>query len=323
MNAPWNVVLVGSGWAHHAASVVQADPLVRLTALVARGSERSQGLAARLGVPLVRSVDELPPNAFPRIAVVAVDEQVTPAIARALLQRGCDVLCAHPVARSATEVQELSGLAAHHGRLIATDYTLGIVPGALLARDAMGDEDGPLLRLTIEHPGRLLPMALHLALFFAGPVRGVHASRQVPSGLQSHAKSSPGAFPPSLLLEHESGVISSLVSVTHARLEEAFRCTLSGARSRLDLELPRGAVWRVQVSHGGQSSYGLLADGDSTQADPFGALMQTMVTSFLHAARTGVPAPCPLSEEVHVRAVWNAIPLALRTHARASVELPR
>jgi predicted dehydrogenase len=321
MTALRNVVLVGSGWARHAVPAVLADPSSRLVALVARGSARSQALASQAGIPLVRSVDELPADVAPHVAVVAVGEQVTPLVTRTLLGRGCDVLCAHPVAPSADEVRHLVDLATQHGRRIGTDYTLHLVPGAVLARKLMADGDGPLLRLVIEHPARLLPMALQLALFFAGPVRAVLASRRVPVGLEGNAKATPAAFSPSLLLEHDSGVVSSLSGVTHAPLVGAFRCTLSGARGRLDLELPQGTVSRVRLGRQGAMSAQVLTDGDVRQDDPFGALMQTMVASFLRASRSQTPVPCPLSEEVQVRAIWNAIPVALRSHARAFVEL--
>jgi len=321
MDTPWNLVLVGSGWAHHAIAVAQEDPQIRLAAIVARGSERSLALAARCGVPLVHAVEEIPPEASPRVAVVAVDEQVTPAVARALLARGCHVLCAHPVARTASEVRELATAAAQHGRLIATDYTLPLAAGARVAREALAEE-GPLLRVAVEHPGRLLPMALHLACFFAGPVLGVHASRVVPSSLQGQARASPGAFSPSLLLEHESGVISSLLGVPHAQTSEAFRCTLSGARGRLDVDLPGGEVRRVCLGSSGQSRTQVLHRGGADE-DPFGGLMRSMTRAFLAAARSGASAPCPLSDEAEVRAIWNAIPVALRSRARATVDSSR
>ena len=267
------------------------------------------------------SVDELSLEDIPRVAVVAVNEEVTPIVARALLERGCDVLCAHPVARTAAMVNELAYLAAQRGRVIGTDYTMALAPGALIARDAVR-ESGPLLRVGIEHPGRLLPMALHLALFFGGPVTSVYASRALPPLLRESARRSPGAFSPSLLLEHESGVVSSLLGVPHASVAAAFRCTLSGAAGRVDVDLPHGDVRRVRQTRGGECIEERIFAAAPAVAEPFGELMKAMFHAFLSSARSGAESSCPLSQEAHVRAVWNAIPVALRTGARALVELP-
>lgn len=313
-----DVVLVGSGWAHHAADGLRGDPHARISALVARGSARSHALASRLGVPLFCSVDELPTPVASRAAVVAVDERTNPSIVRSLLERDYDVLCAHPVAPTADGVRDLFHLAERRRCIVGTDYTLVLARPALIARAAIVDV-GPLIRVVIEHPGRLLPMALHLALCFAGPITRVCASRVLPDSLREPARRTPGAFPPSLMLEHASGVVSSLVGVPHAATSSAFRCTLSGVRARVDVALPSGGVSIVRADPRRGAREESLLDGTEAP-EPFGALMQTMVRDFLAAAQSRSAPPCSLLDEVQVRAVWNAIPTSLRHRAWALAE---
>lgn len=310
VRAPQDVVIVGSGWARHAAIALASGNETRVTAIVARGSPRSMGLARSLRVPLVASVLELPAHVGADLAVVAVNEQQTPEIARLLLDRGAHVLCAHPVAGSVEEVATLCAHARARGLTVATDYTLALAPGVSLARHELLSR-GPVHHVVIEHPGRLLPMAIHLARLFVGPPIALHALRAHPPGAHEAEKKAPAAYPPSLVARHASGALSVLVPIPHAAPHEAFRCTLSTPTGRYDLALPTGRLVRTVIGRSGAHSETLL-DERCQETDPFGALMQMMARDFARSVRDGAPPACPLSEEIDVRAVWNAIPHALR-----------
>ncbi len=252
------------------------------------------------------------------IAVVAVDETHTPGLARSFIQRGWDVLCAHPVAKSATDVEELDVMARARGVLVGTDYTFVMVGAAQQAR-GIALARGPVLRMTIEHPGRLLPMALHLADLLAGPVTSVMASRLHPPELAEAVARCPAAFPPALLAEHASGCVTSIVSMPHAEPSIAFRCRMSLPSMRLDLDLPLGRLVSTSIRRSGVH-VATLAEGRPSE-DPFGVLMRELVDAFVVACRERGAPPSPLSDDARVRRVWAVLGEAARCGSRTRVPL--
>jgi hypothetical protein len=310
------VLIVGSGWARHAAIALRNRADVSIVAVVGRGSERTRALAAEMCAPFEATVERAVATVPPGVAVVAVDETRTPELAEGLLLRGWNVLCAHPVARSPAVVQRLATIAATRGVKVSTDYTLGQVAALQEAR-RLTVERGPALRVALEYPGRLLPMALHLAVALAGPVHAVLASRRYPETMVPAVERSPAAFPPAIIAEHESGCVTTLVSFPHAEPYTAFRCHLSLPTMRLDLDLPLGRLVKTSNRRGG-CDVATLAHGDRTR-DPFGALMGRLAHAFVDACRVDGPPPSPLHEEAEVRRIWAVLSAAVRCGARVDV----
>lgn len=309
-------VVVGSGWARHAARALRARGDVSLCSVVGRGSSRTARLAEELGVRASSSIEDAVGSADRGIAVVAVDEARTPALARELITRGWHVLCAHPVARTSSEVDELEALARAHGVRVGTDYTFSTVEALQRAR-LLAVDRGPVIRIAVDYPGRLLPMALHLADTLAGPIVSVLASRAHPAALQVAVARSPAAFPAALLVEHSGGCVTSLVSMPHAEPAVAFRCRVSLPSMRLDLDLPLGRLVSTSLRRSGVRVE-TLVEG-RLDADPFGSLMRGLVDAFVGACRSGAELPCPLDDDARVRRVWAVLGEAARCGHRVFV----
>lgn len=104
-SGPRRVVVAGTAFGRiYLEAVVSAPDSFTLAGIIARGSEYSRACAARYGVPLYTSVDQLPDDID--IACVVVRSGATGGpgadLARALLGRGIHVLQEHPV--HATEI---------------------------------------------------------------------------------------------------------------------------------------------------------------------------------------------------------------------------
>ena len=314
-------IVVGSGWGEKAARALAAHGSVELTALVARGSPRSQALAASLQVPLFPTVADALHEGRADLAAVAVDERVNPLLAEELLEAGAHVLCSHPVASEASTVLRLAGLARRRQRLISADYSFRATPGYARLLEALRGV-GALLRLSVLFPGRGLPMALDLAIGLGGPVARLSAFGQYPAAVGQRRQRTPGAFPPALVLEHRGGCVSTLVSVPHARPHDAYSLTASAEGARLEAAFPAGEVRRIECRRGHEVDGQLLhAPGPPPSAEEcFGGAMAGLVGAFVEAALTGGAPPSPLEEEARIRAAGSAIPIALRTGFPARVE---
>lgn len=301
-------IVVGSGWGAHAADVFHADPRVQLVAVVGRASPRTRDLARRLDVVEYDELERCVGECSPEIAAVAVGEGLHPEMMRMLLNADCHVLCAHPVAPDAQTVVDLAALAERRQLQAATDYSLRFTPGFAAAR-AMLDELGPPLRIAGEAPGRALVMAVDLCRVLAGPIDAVFASERYPSNLMGRRASTPKAFPPTVLLEHSAGCVSTLVPVPHADPRSAHRITISTERGRLDVALPCGATeLSVYRGKGSVRRERLVEERDSD--DPvqlFGEPMRRLVSSFVESVVSGVATQVTLLEEAHLRAVWNGL----------------
>lgn len=102
MTAGHRIVVCGTTFGRvHAAALTGPDAPAELAGILARGSDRSVAVAREHGVPLYRSVDELPDDVD--AACVAVRAGVVGGagteLALALLRRGVHVLAEHPVHR--------------------------------------------------------------------------------------------------------------------------------------------------------------------------------------------------------------------------------
>ena len=120
---------IGSGWGRHAARVFATDPRTELCGLVGRGSARTEALAAELAVPVFGELSEAVAAVRPQIASVAAHYSSNVALVDQLLSADCHVLCSHPVAPTAKEVQQLAERSKAKGLVVATDYTLRLQPG--------------------------------------------------------------------------------------------------------------------------------------------------------------------------------------------------
>jgi predicted dehydrogenase len=314
MAAPDRVMralVVGSGWARHAAAVFAAHPGVRLVGVVGRGSSRTLELAARYGVPAYTSMETAIEEARPALAAVAAGEIVHPELVRRLLIAGCNVLCSHPVAREAKEVRELAALAAQRKRLLETDYSMRETPGFRVAQQIL-EAFGPPLRISARSPGRALVIALDLACALAGPVEAVCGSVRYPPAFEDRRRRAAEAFAPTALLEHSSGCVTTVTPVPHAESHAAHRLEISTAATRLDLELPAGEVIKLVRRKGSVERSLLLAEAPARDADEaFGTPMRALVTGFVQRVLAGKTGGI-LNSEAHVREVWLALGRATR-----------
>ena len=93
------VLVCGSNYARAYLAALALEPRkYQLAGILARGSDRSQLLAALNGVPLYRSTDELPDNID--LACAAMSSTAWPAVLQ-LIRRRVHVLCEHPYPASA------------------------------------------------------------------------------------------------------------------------------------------------------------------------------------------------------------------------------
>jgi thiazolinyl imide reductase len=92
------VLVCGTGYgATYLQSLWNHESGLRLAGLLTRGSERSRALAQQWGVPLWRTVQEIPHQAID-LACVAVASPAGPSLTLDLLRRGIHVLAEHPIA---------------------------------------------------------------------------------------------------------------------------------------------------------------------------------------------------------------------------------
>lgn len=309
-------LVVGSGWAHHAAHAFAARDDVRLVGVVARGSERSVELASNLGVPLFRELADAIEKTTPDLAVVAVSDRENPSLAIRLLEAGAHVLCAHPVGPSAESVLEVADVARKHGLVVSTDYSLRTTNAFRLGKLATAKQ-GRLLRIEIMYPGRFLPIALDLALALGGPIDAVSAFGRYPEELRVRREASPAAFPPTTVLDHVGGVVSALTPSPHATPAAAVRVTTSSTGGRIEMGLPAGGARGIRCKPSGQFEETEIVraedvvDASAAFANP----VRVLAGAFVDAVRASGEPPCPLEDEAHLRDVWAAIPRAVRTRA--------
>jgi len=306
----------GSGWGAHAARALARHPSVELIALVGRGSDRTHALGAELGAP-VRSELGLHVD----LAVVAVSERVHLELVEPLVERRVALLITHPVCPRAEEVERLADAADRAGVVIRTDYTFR--PRPELAALRPREDRGALLRLSIEAPGRWLPIALDVAVCLAGPVHIVHANPAYPRKLAERARRAPHAFVPSMMLTHVSGTVSTIVPVPHAPPAEPVRVCASYERGRVTASLPRGgAAWLALRAGGEVEARELVApSADTLDASVHARGMEELVACFVDTLEDGARALASLAEEAHLRRVWAALWRATGERAGADVGL--
>lgn len=315
-------LVVGSGWGALSARALVKAGGVELVGVVGRGSARTQKLAQGLGVPCYGDLAQAIEGGRPTMAVVSVGERENPALMQALFDTGCHVLCSHPVARTAAEVAALADAARARGLVTSTDYTFALRPEMKALHEHLQTNQG-LLRLSMEFPGRWMPIALHAALTLAGPAASVAAFASYPEALRARAQASPQAFAPSLVLVHEGGVVSCLTPVPHATTASACRITASTERGAYQLALPSGGLRRVQLSKQGASEAVLVAPTTKPGGQALvEEAMSDLVRAFVVAVESGQPPPCPLHEEQAVRAAWQAMERSVVRGGASPVSVP-
>lgn len=299
---------IGSGWGAHAARVFAVNPHTQLAGIVGRGSERTEALAVELGVPWFTELGTAVEALAPEIASVAVHERVNAAMVEALLKARCDVLCSHPVATSAGDVAHLASLARDLGRVVATDYSLRMCSSYSSAREEL-TRCGRLLRVAIECPSRTLVISVDLALDLAGPVERVFATARYPVELDERRSRLPRAFAPTVLLEHSSGVVTTIVPVPQADPAAAYGVLLSAERASIRLALPAGGARRLQYLGKGQLDERKLSDRDpvASPVEAFATPMRRLVAHFIETVVRRTPEHAPLGTEEAIRRTWFAI----------------
>lgn len=305
----------GSGWGAHAARALARHPGVELRCLVGRGSARTCELARELGVTSRAELEERVD-----LAVVAVSERAHLELVEPLLARGIAVLVTHPVCPHAEEVERLAEAADRAGVVIRTDYTFRARPELAALRPAA--DRGALLRVSIEAPGRWLPIALDVAVCLAGPIHLVHANPAYPRAVLERARRAPHVFVPSVVLTHASGTVTTIVPVPHARPAEPVRILTSYERGRATASLPRGgASWLALGVRGKFAERELVpATAEAHDSTVHARGMEALVTCFANTLREGAAPLASLAEEAHLRQVWAAVWRATRDRAGADVE---
>jgi predicted dehydrogenase len=313
-------IVVGSGWGAHSARALARDPRTELVGIVGRGSTRSQQLADALGVEIAPTLAIALGRFEPDIVVLAVGERAHEPLAIEALERGADLLCAHPVAPSAAAVVRIADAARLQGRIARTDYTFRLRPELHALVDRQGR--GELLRVSIDAPGRWLPIALDVAVMLAGRVSHVVAMSVVPVALAARAAATPAAFPPSLMLQHASGVVTSFVPFPHAPPGAPVRVRASWERAQTQANLPSSGATSLALRRGGVIERRILVEPTSNGAVPaaIGDAMQDLVASFVSAVHGQPDALATLDDEAHLRAVWAAVWSSARTGGVVEVE---
>lgn len=315
---------MGSGWGAHAARVFASDDRIQLCGLVGTGSSRSEALAKELNVPLFTELSAAIAGVSPQVASVAVHETRNVMLVEQLLARGCHVLCSHPVATAADDVARLAALARSQQVLAATDYSLRLCPAYAAARDELS-RSGTLLRVTIESPSRTMVIAIDMALDLAGPAERAFVAARYPAELKERRSRHPKAFAPTVLLEHRSGVVTTIVPVPQADPAHAYRLVLSSERASIRLALPDGGARRVQYLGKGEVQERELAPTDAVRRPPvelYGAPMKTLVSKFVDAVVHGGGVHAPFGAEVSVRATWEAFDRSVAEQRPAEVRAP-
>lgn len=180
-----------------------------------------------------------------------------------------------------------------------------LVPEFTRAKELIAQ--GILLRLAAQAPSRALVVSIDLALGLAGPVERIFASSRYPDRLDARRRASPPSFAPSVILEHEGGVVSSIVPIPHAETNAAHRIAVSLEGMRLDLCLPCGGLTRViRISFAAETAT-FVEPRAHAGGDPLGRAMTELATAFIDAVDAGQPPHAPWTDEVHVREVWEAV----------------
>lgn len=300
-------VVVGSGWGAHAAQALAEDERVELCSIVGRGSERTQALGRTLGVGLDATLETAIKGHAPEIVVLAVGERTHEALSIRALESGAHVLCAHPVAPDAQAVSRIARAARAHGRVARTDYTFRLRPelGALCE----GLERGALMRISIEAPGRWLPIALDAAVTVAGPVASLVANAACPASLAGRVSKSPQAFPPAVQLEHRSGALSSIVAFPHSWPGAPVRIRGSWEKVSIEALLPSGGARSLACGRGGTiTELELVArSSPATESLEHGRAMGALTHAFVDTVAGGSDLLATLDEEAHLRAIWSAV----------------
>lgn len=303
----FRAIVVGSGWGAHSARALAADARVTLAALVGRRSGRTIALASELGVAVEASIDDAIRAHQPQLVVLAVGEHSHEALAIRALEAGCHVLCAHPVAARAPDVLRIARAALRAGRLARTDYTFRLRPELDALRS--GDGRGALLRVAIDAPGRWLPIVLDTAVVIAGPVARLTASRSYPNVLVERVARVPQAFPPSALLEHRSGAVTSIVTFPHSWPAAPVHVRTSWEGARVEALLPAGGARRLALGHAGAVDERELVSASCTAGDPssHGLSMQAVAHAFVDEILGADRRLATLDEEAHLRAMWDGL----------------
>jgi hypothetical protein len=299
-------IVVGSGWAAHAARAFAADERVELLAIVGRGSARTRSLARSLNVPAISGLTAALRVYSPEVAVVAAASREHPSMVRALLHHGSHVMCSHPVAGSLDELTRLGEFARERGLVLTSDYTLRETKLFGAAKKVLS-ASGVVLRAVVTCPARAFAMGIDLALAFAGPARRVDAFRAYPSAFAARARAKPSVFAPTLVLEHKGGCVTTIVPTPHAEPRRAFQVTLSTERARIELGLPSGGLAVTRTGRKAVATREVIPPEPSRSLDETFALpMKGRVGRFLDAICNGRPR-VGLQEETAVRDVWEQV----------------
>lgn len=311
-------LVVGSGWGRHAARAFKNDPRLELLGIVGRGSERTMALAQLHGVDAFADLESAIESVAPHVAVVSVHESVSPGIVRRLLEANCHVLCSHPVAHEPATVAALQALADEKSLRVGTDYTMRL-SAAFRRLLTFVDPGRAPLRVNMLCPGRAMVIAVDMAVALSGRVARVMASAAYPSALSSRVAAAPTSFPPSVMLEHVSGCVTSLVPMPHMDPASAHHLSVSTEDGRYDLALPSGTLDVVRNLGKGRCATDRLVEPDppAPAADLFARPMVELVEHFVGAVREGRGHPS-FDEETHVRTVWLALWRAARENGAVS-----
>ena len=131
MKIPVAVIGVGEHGRNHARHLSEIEG-AELVGVFDVQAERSQVVAAELGVRAFRSLEETLDSA--RAVSVVIPTTDHAATARAAFARGVDVLLEKPITRTIEEADELTALAAEKGRILQVGHLERFNPGVAAAK---------------------------------------------------------------------------------------------------------------------------------------------------------------------------------------------
>ncbi|BBG02544.1 MULTISPECIES: Gfo/Idh/MocA family oxidoreductase [Pseudonocardia] len=167
-DAPLRIVVCGSRFGARYADALATDPGSELVGLLGRGSTRTAELAARLGVPHARRIEDLPPTDAACVVVgTGLAGGAGSTLAGELLERGVAVLQEHPVPDS-----ELAGTLALARRRGVAYRVSSLHPGLPAPRRFAAAARG-LGRPLFADAVCAVPMSYVLLDVLAGALRGL------------------------------------------------------------------------------------------------------------------------------------------------------
>jgi predicted dehydrogenase len=228
-----DVALVGAGWwaANHHLPALAGHPHARVVAVCDPDRDRADELAARVGARSFPTAADAWTAVPVDAVVVATPHAFHHEVVAAALDAGLHVLVEKPMTLTAADAFDLVRRAEEAGVHLTVGYTHHFQPAALAARDAVANDIGDLLQVTVEFSSRTGPL-------FERAERGESGDRPEQQHAESYSAEH-GGGQAHTQLTHALGM---LTWVTGDQLTEVAAFTSSGG---LDVDVDDAAAFRL------------------------------------------------------------------------------